>query len=80
MDREGSFASNAPRFDGIDYAFWKVRMEAYLISLGVDVWALVVNGYTRPKNIPTDPDGKREYETDCKAKHAILLDCQKKCL
>jgi len=25
-----------PYFDGTNYAFWKIIMETYLISLGVD--------------------------------------------
>ncbi|XP_059075169.1 uncharacterized protein LOC131875152 [Cryptomeria japonica] len=72
MDQEGFYASKAPLFDGTDYAFWKVRMQTYLISLGVDIWTVVVNGYIVPQSIPTDPYGKREYENDAKAKHAIL--------
>ncbi|XP_059067426.1 uncharacterized protein LOC131858256 [Cryptomeria japonica] len=77
MDREGSSASKAPLFDGTDYAFWKVRMQTYLIFLGVDVWTVVFNGYIVPQSIPIDHDGKKEYENDTKAKHAILCGLSK---
>lgn len=52
-------------------------MKTYLISLGVDVWTIVVNGYTIPQSIPTDSDGKREYENDANAKHGILCGLSK---
>jgi len=36
------YSSRIPVFDGINYDFWKVRIEAYLMSLGVDVWTSVL--------------------------------------
>lgn len=47
-------------------------MKTYLSSLGYDVWMSVKNGYTIPATPPTDPDAKREYDHNSKAKHAIL--------
>ena len=38
----------APIFDGKNFAFWKVRMRTYLMSLGVDVWEVVETGYAKP--------------------------------
>ncbi|XP_075636694.1 uncharacterized protein LOC142608923 [Castanea sativa] len=47
MDRSQSL--NAPPFfDGSNYAFWKVRMRAFLCAIDEMVWDFVENGYVRP--------------------------------
>ena len=38
-----------PYFDGSNYAFWKVRMKAFLCSIDESVWDAVDIGWTRPK-------------------------------
>ena len=53
--QEGSSTNKVPFFTGANYAFWKIRMRAYIMSLGIEVWAAVEFGYA-PK--ATDP--KRE--------------------
>ena len=46
MDR--SQALNAPPFfDESNYAFWKVRMRAFLCSIDESVWDVVEIGWTR---------------------------------
>ena len=46
MDRSQSL--NAPLyFDGSNYAFWKVRMRAFLCSMDEAVWDVVEIGWTR---------------------------------
>ena len=65
-------SSKVPIFDGSDYAFWEVMMQTYLLSINVDVWASVVNGYKVPNTLAIDPNEKRKYETDMKAKFSIL--------
>lgn len=72
MERNESASSKAPMVDGVNYAFWSRTMETYLSSLGCDVWMLVVNGYTVLNNPPIEPDAKREYENNDKAKNDIL--------
>ena len=37
-----------PHFDGNNYAYWKVRMKAFLKSLDERVWLSVENGWERP--------------------------------
>ena len=32
-----------PVFFGEDYAYWKVRMRAFLQSMGADVWDITTN-------------------------------------
>ena len=38
-----------PFFDGNNYAFWKVRMRAFLCSIDDTVWDAVEAGWTRPE-------------------------------
>ena len=38
-----------PFFDGKIYAFWKVRMRAFLCSIDDTVWDAVEVGWTRPE-------------------------------
>ena len=37
-----------PFFDGSNYAFWKVRMRAFLCAIDELVWDFVKNGYVKP--------------------------------
>ena len=43
-------------FDGTNYAYWKVRMRAFLQSLDEKVWQAVEIGWTMPKEVPVDWD------------------------
>ena len=43
-------------FNGINYAYWKVRMRVFLQSLDEKVWQAVEIGWTKPKEAPTDWD------------------------
>ena len=48
MDRSQSL-NVPPYFDGNNYAFWKVRMRAFLCSIDDTVWDVVEVGWTRPE-------------------------------
>ena len=48
MDRSQSLNAS-PYFDGSNYAFWKVRMKAFLCLIDEAVWDAVEIGWTRPK-------------------------------
>ena len=48
MDRSQSL-NVPPYFDGSNYAFWKVRMRAFLRSIDEAVWDVVEIGCTRPE-------------------------------
>ena len=65
------------RFDGSNYTFWKIIMEVYLKTLGMDIWKLVEEGYEFPKVIDeseengeistsktmnVDPENIKQYE------------------
>ena len=43
-------------FDGTNYAYWKVRMRAFLQSLDEKVWQAVEIGWTKPKEVLADWD------------------------
>lgn len=45
MAQEGFSSNKVPTFDGTTYAFWKLRMKAYLMALGFEVWQSIVDGY-----------------------------------
>ena len=38
-----------PYFNGSNYAFWKVRMMAFLCSIDESIWDVVDVGWTRPE-------------------------------
>jgi len=72
MSNHDGFASiKPPLFNGSNLLFWKIRMKSYLQSMGVDVWAIVEQGYQYPAIIPTDPTEKKNYESNAKAVNAI---------
>ena len=37
-----------PFFNGGNYAFWKVRMRAFLCVIDESVWDFIENGYVKP--------------------------------
>ena len=48
MDRSQSL-NVPPYFDGNNYAFWKVRIRAFLCSIDDTVWDVVEVGWIRPE-------------------------------
>ena len=55
MDRSQSYNA-PPYFDGSSYAFWEVRIRAFLCSIDDSVWDAIEIGWTRPPN----PHGIRQ--------------------
>ena len=45
-----------PLFDGTNYAYWKVRMRAFLQSLDEKVWQAMELDWTKPIEAPADWD------------------------
>jgi len=70
QEREGS--SRPPIFDGSNFVYWKIRTSAYLQSLGTDIWGIVEGGYTYPSAIPTDTEGRKQYELNAKVVTILL--------
>jgi hypothetical protein len=69
-EREASI--RPPIFDGTNFNYWKVRVTAYLQSLGMDVWDIIETGYTFPSATPTDAAEKKKYETNAKVVNTLL--------
>ena len=69
-EREASI--RPPVFDGTNFNYWKVRVTAYLQSLGTEVWNIVETGYAFPSTTPIDVDEKKKYETNAKAVSTLL--------
>ena len=63
MDKRQSFIIHL-LFDGTNYAYWKVRMRAFLQSLDEKVWQAVEIGWTKPKEAPTDWDDAKIKATN----------------
>jgi len=61
-----------PIFYGSNFVYWKVRIIAYLQSLGTEVWDIVETGYTFPSETPTDAAGRKQYETNEKDVNTLL--------
>ena len=73
MDRSQSL--NAPPFfDGNNYAFWKVRMRAFLCSIDDSVWNAIEIGWTRPEatKLTWDKAALAEANANSKALNAIF--------
>ena len=68
---EGCSRNKAPLFTGTNYAFWKIRMTAYIISLGIEVWAVVDLGYA-PKDSDTEKEAKQDFIANAKAMNALV--------
>lgn len=60
-----------PHFNGTSFGFWKRRMAFYLLSLGPEVWQLVIDGYKVLATPPTDQDGQKVYIANAKALNSI---------
>ena len=59
-------------FDGTKFIYWKVRVTAYLQSLGTEVWDIIDTWYTFPSATPIDLAEKNKYETNAKAVNTLL--------
>jgi hypothetical protein len=68
---EGSSTNRVPMFDGTNFAFWKIRMRTYLMSLGDDVWDVLETGYVKPV-VLASKDDKLEFSFNAKSMNAIL--------
>ena len=72
MDR-GQSLIITPLFDGTNYAYWKVRMRAFLQSLDEKVWQAVEIGWTKPKEAPVDWDKAKIKAVNFNSRALIAL-------
>ena len=64
-----------PFFDGTNYAYWKVRMRAFLLFLDKKVWQVVEIGWTKPKEAPIDWDEAKIKAANFNNKALNVLFC-----
>ena len=74
MDR-GQSLIILPLFNGTNYAYWKVRMRAFLQSLDEKLWQVVEIDWTKSKEAPTDWDDAKIKATNfnSRALNAFLV-------
>lgn len=58
-------------FNGTNYVFWKVRMNTYIQSLGVDVCDTMEEEYQKPPVVITK-DQNMEFTCNAKAMNTLL--------
>lgn len=59
-------------FDGSNYAFQKVKMQGYLISLGYEVWKFVTQNYIKLSTGVNTLDEIKEFEDNENARFSIF--------
>ena len=65
-------SSKIPYFDGTNYAYWKVRMCAYLLSLGHRVWDVIENQGYEVLAARVGPEQEQEHKANSKAVNALF--------
>ena len=54
--KEGRLVKCPPLFDGTNYAYWRVRMRAFMNTLDEKAWKSILVGWCPPMKI--DDEGK----------------------
>ena len=74
MDRQGKQTkTGTPLFDGLNNAFWSIRMKIYLQAQGTDIYKMIENTYNIPSTISTTSAiDKNNFENNSKAMNALL--------
>lgn len=60
-----------PKFDGTDYAFWKIKMEGYLASHGYEIEKEINNTYVALANASSRSDEIKAYEVNAKVRENL---------
>lgn len=71
------FTRKSPLFDGTNYAFRRVRMKTYLMSLGFEIWKFAVDGHKAPTSPPSNQNGKKIYVNNAKSMDAVFYGLSK---
>ena len=72
--QEGFSVFRPPLFNGLDYTYWKTRMRVFLISMNLDLWNIVENGFqlpSKPMNEWSDLE-KKYFSLNAKAMNALF--------
>ncbi|MQL96691.1 hypothetical protein Taro_029373 [Colocasia esculenta] len=77
---EGQSVNRPPLFDGVDYTYWKTRMEYFLQGLDYHIWSIVEEGdllVTNERDKWTEDD-KKKISLNCKAQSILCCAFSKK--
>ena len=66
-----SSSTKPPLLNGKKKSFWKIRIKGYLMSLSMEVWNIVVDGYKIPNTLPNNESGKKKHYNNARAMNAI---------
>ncbi|KAM6587476.1 hypothetical protein CsatA_010081 [Cannabis sativa] len=80
---EGFSTNRAPYFNGVDFPYWKIRIETYLQSIDYDLWHIVSSGPYVAKHVINgveviktyeayDENDKKMLSKNAKAKYALI--------
>jgi hypothetical protein len=72
MESTNSYKNGIPQFDGQKYAFWSIRMKAYIQEQGFQVWQSIVDGYIALAVPPTNDKARKLGENNSKVRNALL--------
>ena len=64
-----------PYFDDSNYAFWKVRIRAFLCSIDESVWDAVDIGWTRPEEAKSTWDKAALVASNANSKTLSAIFC-----
>jgi len=79
---EGASIHRPPMFCGLNYQFWKIRMQIFIESIDKGIWDAIVNGPYTPKCVAENKqvdkpwsewndEERRRAQYDCNAKNII---------
>ena len=74
MDRSQTLNA-PPYFDGSNYAFWKVRMRAFLYFIDESIWEAVEIGWTRPEEAKSTWDKAALATSNANSKALNVIFC-----
>ena len=60
MDQQMNMSIRVPIFDGEDHVLWNIRMKNYLISISLEVWELVEEGYKFLEVTPIEAEERKK--------------------
>ncbi|TYK22567.1 Receptor-like protein 12 [Cucumis melo var. makuwa] len=59
---EGNSTSKPPLLDEENYGYWKSRIEAFLMSLDMRSWRVIISGWEHPTGKDETDKSIRKYE------------------
>jgi hypothetical protein len=59
-------------FDGVDFQFWKAKMESYIQAQGFAIWEKVYKPYEVPENDAVTEANMTQVEANSKARNLII--------